>query len=478
MSRRLTVERLRGPEALADIAAEWDSLDRRTSPRTPFTSPAWVLPWWRHFSRRSMLFRDEFFCHVVRDDGGRLVAIAPLARTFAPGVGPPVLRIVQFFGFDSALTEIRGLICRPEDQASAVEALVEHFLARRDEWDVFRWAGLRHSPDAYRSLGAPCAFMSRGDVPDYIVDLPASFDDLRLKVSSNMRKNLRKAYEALERDGVLFALRVTERPDGGAAAMERFLTLHAARAEAAEMIFHPDKFTQPHVRAFFADYLHRLAERGELRIFELEIGGRVVASRLAFLLGSDLYTYFAGYDPAWKTYSVMTVLMTEMFKWAFAHGVERINLSTGHDQSKARWKPREVRFCNAVQVSPSWRARAALRAFRAYEALGRARFQFVLRTRGRTGQSGDGDRVPSRAAARGVAMAVSSVSRAAPIATAGVIVGADGDDLRPGLSLAVNACEGLVADAGGFVGGVHQWLGVERVASALLAAIFEPLQRL
>ena len=55
-----------------------------------------------------MLFHDEFFCHVVRSDAGHLVAIAPLMRTSVPGIGPPVLRMLQFFGADPALTEIRG----------------------------------------------------------------------------------------------------------------------------------------------------------------------------------------------------------------------------------------------------------------------------------------------------------------------------------------------------------------------------------
>ena len=181
-------------------------------------------------------------------------------------------------------------------------------------------------------------------------------------------------------DGFAFTLRVTEDPDGVATAMARFFELHAARAEAADMLFHPDKFVQPHVRAFFSDYLHRAAERGELRIFELEIGGIVVASRIAFLLGSDLYVYYTGYDPAWKTYSVMTVLVAETFKWAFAHGVERINLSTGRDQSKMRWKPREVLFRDAVQVSPTC-GPGGIGAFLVYEALSRAKVRAGVRRR-------------------------------------------------------------------------------------------------
>jgi CelD/BcsL family acetyltransferase involved in cellulose biosynthesis len=332
------------------------------------------IPWWKHFSRcRQMLFHDEFFCHVVWGDDGRLVAVVPLTRTSFPGIGPPVLRMVQFFGHDPDFTERRGVICRPQDEAPVVEALVQHFLDKRGEWDVFRWAGLSLATDTYGAFRSPCAFRARSDVPDFVVDLPKSWEDLRLKVSANMRKNLRKPYEFLKRDGFAIALRVTERPDGVAAALERFLALHAARAEAVGMIFHPNRVVQPRDRAFFASYLHSAADRGELRIFELEIGGAVIASRVAFLFGRDLYLYFSGYDPAWKTYSVMTVLMAEMFKWAFAHGVERVNLSTGHDQSKVRWKPREVRFHNALQVSPTRRAWMAFGVFRAYEAYGRLR---------------------------------------------------------------------------------------------------------
>ena len=49
------------------------------------------------------------------------------------------------------------------------------------------------------------------------------------------------------------------------------------------------------------------------------------------------------------------------------------------DQSKERWKPREVLFGNAVQMSPTWRARTAFGLFRVYEAFGRARVKAASR---------------------------------------------------------------------------------------------------
>jgi CelD/BcsL family acetyltransferase involved in cellulose biosynthesis len=375
-SRKLTVERLSDPEALSRIAGEWELLDRQTRPRMPFTSAAWIVPWWKYFRRNTALFRDEFFFHIVRDGNGELVALVPLMRTFAPGIGPRALRMLQFFGTDAALTEVRGVICRPEDHLPVVKAVAAHFVAACGDWDVFRWAGLHHTVDEYDQPGLKCKFLMRGELPDYLIRLAGSWDDLRLRVSANMRKNLRRPYEFLERDGINFALRVTERHEDVAAAFARFLVLHAARARAPDMILHSYKFGPSNVRAFFGAYLHAAAERGELRIFELEIGGVAVASRLTFLVGSDLYMYFAGYDPAWKTYSVMTVLMAEIVKWAYTHGIEQVNLSTGHDQSKVRWKPHEILFREAVQVSPTRRARTAFQLFRAHERWGKLRVEW------------------------------------------------------------------------------------------------------
>jgi CelD/BcsL family acetyltransferase involved in cellulose biosynthesis len=297
-------------------------------------------------------------------------------RTDCPGRGLPVMRIVQFFGTDPSLTEFRGVICRPKDHADVVQAVAAHFLRHRDEWDVFRWNGLRDAPPAYNAPAGQSGFIVRAQLPDYIIELPRRWDELYAHVSSNMRKNLRKAYEFLDRDGFAFSLRVVERPVDVAAAVERFMILHAARSNATNMVHHPNKFSKPHARAFLFEHLHKMAENGQLRIFELEIDGTTVASRLAFVFESDLYLYFSGYSTAWTQYGVMTILVAEIIKWAIAGGLRRVNLSTGKDQSKLRWKPVEVVLHDAVQVAPTGRARLAFRAFRAYEELAEMRVRF------------------------------------------------------------------------------------------------------
>jgi hypothetical protein len=337
------------------------------SPRTPFTSPLWIGLWWKHFQRRNIKFRDSLYLHIVQDDAGRLVAVAPLMQSWLSGL--PALRVIQFLGNDPALTEIRGVICRPQDRDRVIRTLTDYFMRQRNNWEIIRWNGLQHSASEYKFLTDGFQFIERRRQPCYVIELPTSWNSLTARVSTNMRKTLRKTYEFLQRDGFTFAVKVVERQGDIDAAIDRFVTLHAARSDAADMIHHPKRFAKPVERAFLVEYLDRMAEQGQLRIFELEINGRIVASRLAFLLGSDLYMYYSGYDPAWRKYGVMTLLVAEMIKWAMAHRLRRVNLSTGKDESKLRWKPREIVNRDCLQISPTVRGKFAFRGFRAYESL-------------------------------------------------------------------------------------------------------------
>jgi CelD/BcsL family acetyltransferase involved in cellulose biosynthesis len=367
----LSVTRIHSFEELHHHMAEWEQLDEQMHPRTPFTSPLWISLWWKHFRRRNVKFWDLLHIHIVRDAKGKLVAVAPLMKSCFPGV--PFVRVIQFLGNDPALTEIRGVICRPKDQDSVIKVLTEYFMLQQSKWDVFRWNGLHRNASDYDFLADGCKFIERGHVPDYTIELPRSWDVLTARVSSNMRKNLRKTYELLERDGFRFAVNVVEHRGDIQSAVGRFLTLHAARSETSDMIYHPRRFAKPRERAFLVEYLDRMAEQGQLRVFELRINRETVASRLTFLFGTELYMYYSGYDPSWRKYGVMTLLVSEIIKWAIDHDLQRINLSTGNDQSKLRWRPREIVYNNFLQISPTLHGKLAFRGFQAYEGLSRFR---------------------------------------------------------------------------------------------------------
>jgi hypothetical protein len=70
----LSTECVRDLGGLAALRPEWRALWRRCPAATPFQSPAWLLPWWRH------LGGGELLAIAVRD-GERLVGDGPLAAT-------------------------------------------------------------------------------------------------------------------------------------------------------------------------------------------------------------------------------------------------------------------------------------------------------------------------------------------------------------------------------------------------------------
>jgi CelD/BcsL family acetyltransferase involved in cellulose biosynthesis len=355
----LRVERLAGAQDLARITAEWEHLDATLLPRTPFTSPLWNTLWWKHFRQDRATLHDDFFVHVVRDDADRLVAVAPMMLTQRPARGPLRSCTLQFFGTDTNVTELRGLACRPGDQQVVVAALSKHFLSCAPQWDWIDWCGL-HTGAGTAPWGETLPGMiPREREPLFYLPLPESWDEFRARLSRNVKESLRKCYNSLKRDGHSFELRVVERGAPVDAAIDWFLKLHTARADSTMKVSHKNVFASRASQSFLREYCQEMAQRNQLRIFQLVIEGKVVATRIGFLFGNELYLYYSGYDTDWSRYSVMTTTVAEALKWAIGERLSVANLSTGKDVSKTRWDPVAVTFSDGTQVAPNWRSRAA-----------------------------------------------------------------------------------------------------------------------
>jgi FixJ family two-component response regulator len=358
----LRVEELSGPAALEAIMPEWERLDAQLTPTTPFTSPLWARLWWQHLPQARLAIRQQFFVHAVRDETGRLLAIAPLVITHRPGFGPLQLRLLQFFGAaDGSITEHRCIICHEHDEPRVMQALASYLYDHREKWDVFVWTGIRDSEFAKDRPDSPLQVFKT--IPYYLVPLPDSWEKFRSSLSPNMKEAIRKCYRHLARDGHAFTFRAIAKPEDVPRSLERLLALHSERARLKYAIRHRDLFAKPARRAFIADVARLMAERNQLRIFELEVGGKVVASRVAFLLGDELYLYYSGYDLEWRKHSIMTTLMCECFKWAIERGIKTVNLSKGRDPSKLRWRGREATFYDALLMSPTRRGDLVSRAY-------------------------------------------------------------------------------------------------------------------
>lgn len=381
----LVVERVR---AIEDLRDEWELLDQKTLPRLPFTGPLWNAVWWKHFKEDRRLVRDTLQLFAIRDSQRVLKGVAPMMLTERPAVGPLRARMLQFLGADPNVTEVRGIVCAPEDEAAVTDALLGFLEAKGREWDWLFMGGVRQASDAFRLVGQRVHVEWGREVPDYLLAMPADWETFKAGLGRNIKESLRKCYNSLKRDNLQFRFNVLSAVDQMDAGLDHFLRLHAARAQVTDTISHRDVFESGHAREFLRDYLRLSAARDEARIFQLELAGKVVATRLAFVVGGALYLYFSGFDPDWGKYSVMTTTVAEALKWAIENRFATVNLSPGNDVSKTRWNPIEVMTREAIIPSPSFLGPVVretylrLEALRRDEKSGLARILAFARRRG------------------------------------------------------------------------------------------------
>jgi CelD/BcsL family acetyltransferase involved in cellulose biosynthesis len=196
-----------------------------------------------------------------------------------------------------------------------------------------------------------------------VLDLPSTWEEFRAGLKRNIRESLRHGYNSLKRDAHAFEMIAADSRDAVREALERLFVLHALRAGMPGTTPHPNRFASAGLRVFLHEVCGELAAHGIVRVFELKIADRVVASRIGFELGGSLYLYYSGFDPQWSKYGVMTTTVAEAIKYAIARGLTTVNLSPGNDVSKTRWGPREIPHQIAYEHRDRLRSRLLRQAY-------------------------------------------------------------------------------------------------------------------
>jgi len=355
----VTVEAVTSLEGIAALGPSYDRLCRLTGNTLPFALHEWHVAWCRHFLNANPRIRDEPLFYVVRDLAGVCVAIIPFIVS-RRRVGPLKVVSVNFIGADPAISEIRTPLIDPRYEVLTARA-VKHQLQLAGEWDWIHWSGVS---DAFANALAIDGGTHRYEVEsDYVLDLPATWEQFRAGLKRNIRESLRHCYNSLKRDNLAFEFEVCMEGEELRRGIDRFFALHAMRAEYKTSVVHANRFASPISRNFIHEVCERLSKRGAVRLFQLKISGTVVAARLGFVVGDSLYLYYSGYDPKWSRYSVMTTTMAEAIKHAIASGFNTVNLSPTKDLAKTRWGPRQVDYRSVYQQGGRLRSRMAHQAY-------------------------------------------------------------------------------------------------------------------
>ena len=356
----LSVQVVTSVAELRNLAPDYRRLHEAVHNTSPFALLEWHIVWSSHFLNIDPNIEDRLNVMVVRDAAGACVAVVPFVLS-RRNFGPFTVVSGELLGADPSTTESRGPLVEPGYEIPVLQAVRRRLYQERD-WAWIHWADV--TGPLYDALAADGDLEIRPEAPGYVIDLPSSWADFHRGLKRNIRESLRHCYNSLKRDGHRFEFEVAREPGDVRRAVDRFFELHRRRAAMSGTVGHADHFVSQVSQRFLHAVCQELAVRGSVRVFQLRIGGDIVASRIGFVVGDSLYFYYSGFDPTWAKYGVMTTTIAEALKYAINHGLKAANMSRGTDPSKTRWGPRVVVFAGAMEQRRRLSSRIAYSCYR------------------------------------------------------------------------------------------------------------------
>ena len=308
----MPVEILDKVEQLESVADRWEALWRRDANATPFQSPQWLLPWWKHFGSDTP--------HVIASSsGGELDALAPLYILRDEDSGES---LGLFLGTgNSDYLDILG------DAALLIDSITR---ADCQLWDLQQ---LRPS-STLLSVALPDGWSDNVEDQDPCPVLPIenAGDELQNLLSTHARKKLRYFRRCLEREGeVRYESATAESLD---TLLDALYELHAARWQKRGL---PGVLADEVTQGFHRDVARRMLEAGALRMYAVRINERIVAVFYGFAHQGTVYYYLSGYDPALEKLSIGNVIVAHAIEHAVRDGATTFDFLRGAEEYKYSW---------------------------------------------------------------------------------------------------------------------------------------------
>jgi CelD/BcsL family acetyltransferase involved in cellulose biosynthesis len=314
---------------------EWKNLLKSAVTNEVFLSWEWVHSWW-------LAFQDDqkhLYILTDRDEGRRLVGIAPLYIEKRRSVGGNSRRTIRFCSSQETAPDHLDLICHRDHLDTFPAAVFSYLREHRSEWDIVDLEGIKENSTLgifIKSTKSPekeiiSEWRPQSKCP--YLPISGSFANYLSGFSGKTRNTLaRKRKKLLEEAGCEF--RIVNDPVEMESYIGKLFALHEGRTHRKNVT---SAFCGDKVRRHHGSLINELAKEGNVSISALVRQNEVLAVYYCFQYNGKYYYYQTGISESGERMSAGTVLMSLLLEKAFAEGCREFDFLRGSENYKFFW---------------------------------------------------------------------------------------------------------------------------------------------
>ena len=301
---------------LEELEEDWRELWSWLPDATPFQSPDWLLPWWKHYGE-GQLFSFAFW------DGTRLVGLAPL-HIFRSAVDPTRRLLLLGTGNSDYL----DVLFHPAWRGTCCNALMAEIGKRSDCWDVCSFQRLRRgSPLLDDIVEHHAGRVEQGEqVPCVAINLhDLGHGSVMLRRSQSYARKLQGVHPYSFEEASAATL------DDFSDALER---LHQQRWREQGC---RGALSTARDRSFHRLVARRFLNAGMLMFYGIRMARRLIAVIYGFRVRDAVYSYLSGFDLEYARKSVGAITIGHAVQRAIESGHQVFDFLQGREKYKYTW---------------------------------------------------------------------------------------------------------------------------------------------
>ncbi|MBU0759166.1 MAG: GNAT family N-acetyltransferase [Candidatus Omnitrophica bacterium] len=323
----LKVDIITSIEKMEGLREPWnDALSRSASDDVHLTWE-WFYTWCDNFAK------EDLFIIVVKDEGGKILAIAPFARKTYRFLGLPVKKTAVLRNCYSP----RINLILTERIKECVEAIFDRLGA--EKWDVIKLEDIISDSKIIKeleSLSGKDLFRfykgKRIELSPYVT-VAGKWEDYYSALSSRFRKNIKYSERKLGNVGKVELLEI-KNSDKLDVYLEKFFQLEASgwKKDAKTAIRCSKK-----ERRFYSELAHIASRNHWFSLFFLKVDDKEIAACYSFRYKDVFSGEKQGYDPDYASYSPGSLLHKRMLEKVFENNFRKYDLLGVYENWKRKW---------------------------------------------------------------------------------------------------------------------------------------------